>query len=76
MKNVAYDSEYEHIRADLNARLMAVLKEQDDPRIAESPPRFEQPPFAGPVPEEWDAENRRLLAARDPRLFANVYGNR
>ena len=76
MQNVAYESEYEQIRADLNSRLMSVLKEQDDPRITESPPRFEQPPFAGPVSEEWDAENRRLLAARDPRLFANVYGNR
>ena len=76
MQNVAYDSEYEKVRADLNSRLMSVLKEQDDPRIAESPPRFEQPPFAGPAPEEWDAENRSYLAARDPRLFANVYGNR
>ena len=73
MHNVAYDSEYEQIRADLNSRLMSVLKEQDDPRITESPPRFEQPPFAGPASEEWHAENMRWLASRDPRLFANVY---
>ena len=76
MQNVAYDSEYEHIRAALHSRLMSALKEQDDPRITESPPRFEQPPYAGPVSEEWDVENRRWLAARDPRLFANVYGGR
>ena len=69
MQNVAYESEYEQIRADLNSRLMSALKEHDDPRVTESPPRFEQSPYAGPVPEEWDAENRRLLAARDPRLF-------
>ena len=76
MQNVAYDSDYEQIRADLHSRLMSVLEEQNDPRITESPPRFEQPPFAGPAPAEWEAENRSYLAARDPRLFANVYGNR
>ena len=74
MQNVAYDSDYEHIRADLNSRLISVLKEQDDPRIAESPPRFEQPPYAGPASDEWHAENMRWLANRDSRLFANVYG--
>ena len=74
MENVAYESEYEQIRADLNSRLMAVLKEQNDPRLTESPPRFEHPPYAGPVPGEWQAENRKWLAASDPRLFATVYG--
>ena len=75
MQNVAYDSEYEQILADLHSRLMAVLKEQDDPRVTESPPRFELPPYGGPVPEEWHAENRRLLFAKDPRVYAMVYGN-
>ena len=74
MQNVAYESEYEQIRADLNCRLMAVLNEQNDPRLTESPPRFEQPPYAGPMSEEWQAENRRWLATRDPRLFSTVYG--
>ena len=74
MQNVAYESDYEQIRADLNCRLMAVLNEQNDPRLTESPPRFEHPPYAGAVPEEWQAENRKLLAASDPRLFATVYG--
>ena len=74
MQNVAYESEYEQIRADLNSRLMSVLNEQNDPRLTESPPRFEQPPYAGPMSEEWQAENRRWLATRDPRLFSTVYG--
>ena len=75
MQNVAYDSEYEQIRADLNSRLMAVLHEQDDPRVTESPPRFEFPPYGGPVPEEWHAENRRILFAKDRRVYAMVYGD-
>ena len=76
MQNVAHDSKYEQIRTALNSRLMSVLQEQDDPRITESPPRFEQPPFAGPLDEEWHAENMRWLASRDPRLYTTVYGNR
>ena len=75
MTNVAYDSEYEHIRADLYSRLMAVLQEQDDPRVTESPPRFEFPPYGGPVPEEWHAENKRILYAKDRRVYAMVYGD-
>ena len=74
MRNVAYDPDYEQIRADLHDRLMAALQEQDDPRITESPPRFEQSPYAGPIPEDWDTENRRQLAATDPRTYALVYG--
>ena len=75
MVNVAYDDGYEHIRADLYSRLMAVLQEQDDPRVTESPPRFEFPPYGGPVPEEWHAENRKLLFEKDPRVYAMVYGD-
>ena len=75
MQNVAYDSEYEHIRAGLYSRLMAVLQEQDDPRVTESPPRFEFPPYGGPVPEDWHAENKRILFEKDPRVYAMVYGD-
>ena len=74
MQNVAYESEYEQIRADLHSRLMAVLNEQDDPRVTEDPSRFEFPPYGGPVPEEWHAENKRVLFAKDPRVYAMVYG--
>ena len=77
MQNVAYDSEYEQIRADLNSRLMALLQEQDDPRLTESPPRFELPPYAGPVSEELLEADRQWLATKDdPTLFASVTSNR
>ncbi|MCY3693580.1 MAG: sulfatase [Chloroflexi bacterium] len=75
MKNVACEDDYERVRADMYARLMALLEEQEDPRVAESPPRFEFPPYGGPVPEEWHAENKRLLFAKDPRVYAMVYGD-
>ena len=57
MVNVAGDSGYAEIRSQLNEQLMSVLREQDDPRLVESPPRFEQAPYAGPVSEEWYIEN-------------------
>ena len=77
MENVAYDSEYEQVRAELNSRLMAVLNEQGDPRLTESPPRFELPPYAGPVSEELLEEDRQLLATKDdPTLYASVTSNR
>ena len=47
MKNVACEDDYERVRADMYARLMALLEEQEDPRVAESPPRFEFPPYGG-----------------------------
>ena len=57
MVNVAGDPEYAEIRSQLNEQLMSVLREQDDPRLVESPPRFEREPYAGPVSEEWYIEN-------------------
>ena len=53
MTNVAENTNYAEVRAELNSQLMAVLRAQEDPRVTESPPRFEQAPYAGPVPEEW-----------------------
>ena len=78
MNNVASDSEYEQIRADLNSRLMSVLREQDDPRLTESPPRFELPPFAGPVSEELLEADARWVASReqDASMYATVTSNR
>ena len=48
MNNVADDPDYAHIREELADRLGTVLRENDDPRVVESPCRFELPPFAGP----------------------------
>ncbi len=53
MTNVAGNPEYQAIRDGLNAELMQVLTEQQDPRMTESAVRFEREPFAGPVSDEW-----------------------
>ena len=49
MNNVAEDPSYADIREELAGRLETVLRENDDPRVVESPCRFELPPFAGPL---------------------------
>ncbi len=59
MTNLAQDPGYEVTRRELHRKLMQVLREQNDPRVVESPPRFELPPFAGPVSEEWKIENAK-----------------
>ena len=49
MNNLADDPEYDPIQKELAADLMQTLREQNDPRLAESPCRFEHAPYAGPV---------------------------
>lgn len=66
MQNVASKQDYEQVRADLNSRLMSLLREQNDPRLTESPVRFELPPYAGPLSEAWQSENRAWLEYYDP----------
>ena len=51
MCNLADDPAYADTRRELHDRLMAVLREQCDPRVVESPCRFEQKPYAGSA--EW-----------------------
>jgi N-sulfoglucosamine sulfohydrolase len=51
LNNVAGAAEYAADRDRLQQRLMRVLREEKDPRVVEDPPRFEQPPYAGPVSE-------------------------
>ena len=53
MNNVATDPQYEPVRARMEARLMVILEEQNDPRLMEQPCRFELEPYAGPVTEEY-----------------------
>ena len=62
--NVADDPDYVTIRSELKTQLMSLLRTQDDPRVVESPPRFEQAPFAGPVPEEWYQHGRNVYTRR------------
>ena len=45
MNNVVAEPAYEETRRQLAERLMAVLKEQNDPRVAEEDCRFERSPF-------------------------------
>jgi N-sulfoglucosamine sulfohydrolase len=59
MNNLASDPAYEKIREELHDQLMQILHEQNDPRVTESPPRFELPPYAGPNPPEWNAGRER-----------------
>ena len=49
MHNVAGEAAYEATRLALHERMMRLLREQDDPRVIESPCRYEQAPYAGPV---------------------------
>ena len=48
MHNVAEDPRYADVRGELRDRLFAVLMEQNDPRVTETPCRYEAAPYAGP----------------------------
>ncbi len=50
MHNLAGDPGHETVRADLAVRLMQVLMQNDDPRVGESPPRFEREPYTADYP--------------------------
>ena len=47
MHNAADDSGYGNIKKELKVKLLTILRDQKDPRIVESPCRFELPPYAG-----------------------------
>jgi hypothetical protein len=47
MKNLAGDENYAGIKRELNARLISELEKYNDPRIMETPCRFEHQPYAG-----------------------------
>ena len=51
MNNIANDSKYAEVKTELSDKLMHILREQKDPRVVETPCRFEHAPYAGPVPE-------------------------
>jgi N-sulfoglucosamine sulfohydrolase len=66
MNNLAEDPAYADIKAELSAKLMAVLVEQNDPRVVETPCRYEELPYAGDLgegpwgkPELWTASGQR-----------------
>ena len=47
MNNVADDPAYANVRSQLEGRLLAVLRSEDDPRLMEQPCRYEFEPYAG-----------------------------
>jgi len=57
MHNVADDPAYRTTRDSLKERLLAELKQTNDPRLVAKGKFFENPPMAGPIPE--DAKRRR-----------------
>ncbi len=59
MNNLADDPEYDVPKKEHYDRLMALLREQDDPRVVEEPCRFEHAPYAGPDPDREDRRRRR-----------------
>ena len=64
MNNVAMDPAYEAIRAMLEAKLLAILQAENDPRLMEQPCRYEYEPYAGKVSKVWfeaAAEEQSLL---------------
>ena len=53
MRNVAEDPSYSDTMKILSATLLEVLEKHNDPRVTEADCRFDQSPYAGPVPAEW-----------------------
>lgn len=49
LANAAKLPEYQETKQKLNRDLMNLLREQQDPRVTETPCRFEQTPYAGPL---------------------------
>jgi uncharacterized sulfatase len=49
VNNVAEDPNYQTQRRQLRERLLNILRQNGDPRVTEDPPRFEKPPYAGPL---------------------------
>lgn len=49
LNNIADDPDYATQKQALSEKLMQILKEQNDPRVVETPCRFEHAPYAGPV---------------------------
>jgi arylsulfatase A-like enzyme len=51
LNNVADAAEYAEVKAKLNSQLMDLLQAQRDPRVVETPCRFEHSPYAGELQE-------------------------
>ena len=53
MRNISEDPCYSETKNTLSTKLLEILENHNDPRLTEVDCRFEQSPYAGPVPAEW-----------------------
>ncbi len=58
MHNVADAPEHAEVRRRLSERLMSILRKTGDPRVAGDGDTFDEPPYAGPLPERRPAPRR------------------
>jgi N-sulfoglucosamine sulfohydrolase len=61
--NVAADPRYQSVRTELSDRLLTVLRETEDPRVTEDPPRFELPPYSS----EFIRPNRAVKSGKNAK---------
>jgi arylsulfatase A-like enzyme len=59
MHNVADDPAYRKTRDSLKSRLLNELAQTNDPRLVENGKFFENPPMAGPIPEDAKRARRK-----------------
>ncbi|MBI5759258.1 MAG: sulfatase [Planctomycetales bacterium] len=57
--NVAGDSKYARVRAEMEQRLLDELRRTGDPRLVDDGKFFETPPMAGPVTEDRPAAKKK-----------------
>jgi arylsulfatase A-like enzyme len=62
MNNLAGNTDFAKVKDKLAADLMKKLREANDPRVVEQPPRFELPPFAGEGTDGAPARKREKKA--------------
>lgn len=63
VKNVASESAYQSVRAELEQRLFAELRRTNDPRLVDDGRFFETPPMSGPAPETLQGRGKKRAAA-------------
>lgn len=82
LNNLAASPEYDSVRRELRQRLMQELESTGDPRVTGDGRYFEEPPLAGPLPDDVPKPNRtrrpvpKKTAAEDSRQKASVLNSR
>ena len=60
MNNLAGDPEYDAPKREHHDQLVALLREQEDPRVVGEPCRFEHEPYTGRDPRREELQRRAL----------------